>query len=381
MGGRIGAIGLGAMVAAVLPGCRWLPLQRPDAGLDPRAYSQVVANRALDPPALSLEADRDDAPPLPDLPLQPLDVDEALALRSRTPLLDEALERAEAIGQVVAEGAEPPRADPGVTLAGSAVAETDRVPPGSDPAPAAAPAESLSRPVDVLRPQPEEAWQVGMDALLRLAREQALREVETGKPGHWSAREQLLVRLAESDGTLWQMIVDALSQAEAAAAEAPMPPAAEMPRAPALVISELQICRRIEGFGVYEPVAAGELWPGRVVGVYWEVEGLRAEELAEGFRTRLESTIELVPATGGQAVWTRPLGMAEDLCRRPRRDYFVNARLELPAQLRPGNYLLRLTVHDALAGTHALRELPVTLQTVPDRAGSGVTQADHSVVD
>lgn len=371
MDGRVRAIGLGAIVAALLPGCRWLPLQRPDAGLDPRALSRVEANRPHDPPTIAVRGDAGSSSPLPNLPLEPID-DELLAVGAPTPLLDAAFQRAVAIPTDPAAIAESPPRDPALAPVLSVVpeaSETDRLPPGPQAALEAPPPDTLPGPLEVLRPQPEEAWHVGMEALLRLAREQALREIETGRPGHWSAREQLLVRLAESDGTLWQTIVEALTQAEiGAAAEAPAPapaPAEPAPPAPSLAIAELQLCRRIEGFGVYEPFPAGELRPGRAVGLYWEVEGLRAEESEGGFRTRLESTVELIPASGAGRAWTRPLGPAEDVCRRPRRDFFVNARIDLPADLEPGDYVLRLTVNDALAGTQARRERPVTLAAPP----------------
>ena len=116
-----------------------------------------------------------------------------------------------------------------------------------------------------------------------------------------------------------------------------------------LQITALSFCRKIDGFGHYEPVEAPSVRAGQPLLVYCEMSGLRYEENRDGFRSRLSSQVEVIPAGGGDVVWSEALGTAEDLCRRRRRDYFVNYRIVVPAKLAPGPYALRLSQTDAVS--------------------------------
>ena len=120
------------------------------------------------------------------------------------------------------------------------------------------------------------------------------------------------------------------------------------------------MCRKVEGFGNFEPLPTEPLKAGRTVGLYWEVEGLEPECDGTWYRTRLASTLEVLD-THGTRVWSTRLGEAEDACRRHRRDYFVNTRLTLPDSLPPGTYTLRLKLSDRIAGTHTTADLPFTI--------------------
>ena len=73
----------------------------------------------------------------------------------------------------------------------------------------------------------------------------------------------------------------------------------------------------------------------------------------------IEATVAVLPEASDAVLWQRALGVAEDVCRRPRQDYYVNFRLSLPdaTTLPPGAYRLRLTQRDRLAGTEATRDL------------------------
>ena len=60
-------------------------------------------------------------------------------------------------------------------------------------------------------------------------------------------------------------------------------------------------------------------------------------------------------------VWDQSLGEAEDRCRSRRRDYYVNYRITIPTTVAPGDYRIRLTQTDLVAGQTASAELPVTI--------------------
>ena len=88
------------------------------------------------------------------------------------------------------------------------------------------------------------------------------------------------------------------------------------------------------------------------------MSGLQYEPAAGLFRSRLGSQVEILPADGGPAVWSQALDTAEDLCRRRRRDYFVNYRIVLPTTLASGSYQLRLTQTDLVTGAAVAAQTP-----------------------
>jgi hypothetical protein len=130
-----------------------------------------------------------------------------------------------------------------------------------------------------------------------------------------------------------------------------------VPASPVLAIPELRLCRRVQGFGRFEAIDGEGLRPGQVVVLYCEMAGVRYEPHGEEFRSVIEAAVAIMPESSDAVLWQRTLGAAEDLCHRPRQDYYVNYRLTLPdaATLPPGPYRLRLTQRDRLAGTEAER--------------------------
>jgi hypothetical protein len=172
-------------------------------------------------------------------------------------------------------------------------------------------------------------------------------------------------------GAAWNRVLAALSTATApatadeAAVARHLGAAVETLEAFApLQIRALAVCRKVNGFGQYEP-ADGPPARARVGGsllVYCELSGLTYEAADDGFRSRLASKVEVVPAGGGEAVWSQTLGTADDHCRRRRRDYYVNYRLSLPGSIPPGSYTLRLTQTDLLAGRSVSGAVDLTLE-------------------
>jgi hypothetical protein len=166
---------------------------------------------------------------------------------------------------------------------------------------------------------------------------------------------------------LFQAIAAALEAAEpsdAASVSAPDLRAAALAleaEAP-LEISDMRLCKKVLGFASYLPLEAQHLVPSQTVLVYCEMAGLRYEPHDGQFRSRLESRVEIVPETGGDPVWQQSLGSADDLCRRRRRDYYVNYRLTLPASLPSGTYQFRLVQKDLLAQREASKAVRIAVR-------------------
>lgn len=135
-------------------------------------------------------------------------------------------------------------------------------------------------------------------------------------------------------------------------------------RAP-LEISPACFCHKITSFGSYERFAQDEFRAGQPVLVYAELRNFASERTSESrFRTRLRSAMEIVSLDGEQPSIAdrRDLPVTEDLCRSPRTDYFHSYRLDLPPQLPPGRYVLRLSLVDEISRKSAACELPFVVR-------------------
>lgn len=271
-------------------------------------------------------------------------------------------------GEAQAGPTTPPLAPSEPQSGTTAVADPQAAPtkPSADPAPPSQPVEP-GKPAE--GPPPRDEWRDGIEGLRAILRGHA---GETDGP--WRLRALLLDALAKAgeggeDANLWKTVLPALGATDDPQASADRPRVDEL-RAAILVledqvpleITDLRLCRKVSGFGNFEPLDATSLKAGQAVIIYCELTGLRSEARGDGFRSRLASHYEVVPAAGGEPVVKRSaLGAAEDLCRRRRRDYYANYRVNLPERLSPGSYELRLTQEDAIAGRSTSSAIPFAI--------------------
>jgi hypothetical protein len=171
----------------------------------------------------------------------------------------------------------------------------------------------------------------------------------------WALQSGLRPPAGSPRGDHWNTTADLLAAAQRRAREL----------AP-LHIRHACFCHRINNFGNYETFPRDEFRPGQPVLVYAEIQNFRSELAGPlGYRSRLRTALEILPGseTGGAATGATPMERrdfpaTEDLCRSERTDYFHSYRLDLPPQLSPGRYVLRLTITDELSGQSAAAELP-----------------------
>ncbi len=154
--------------------------------------------------------------------------------------------------------------------------------------------------------------------------------------------------------------VSDLGSSETIASGGQAPPLDPTHRSP-LSISDLRLCRRIFGFGSFEPLANERVKVGQHLLVYSELTGVQYDVREADFVSRISSRVEVKAAGGGPVLWKRELGDAEDVCRRRRRDYYVNCRVELPKSLGPGSYRLRLLQTDLVAGCSTSGDIPLEI--------------------
>lgn len=220
---------------------------------------------------------------------------------------------------------------------------------------------------------PKDDWKDPLEQLRLTARRRA------GEPGEaseaWAIRSRVIDWLA-GDGTgpvaeqnqSWNQILAALSTATSPETTDPSLVSHNVDVAvdtietlAPLRINDLHLCKKIDGFAHYEPLQASLSRVGQPLLIYCEMTGLRYEETKDQLRSRISSRVELVPAGGGPPAWSQALGTAEDLCRRRRRDYYVNYRLVIPSDLPPQAYSLRLTQTDEISGRSTSSEVALIL--------------------
>jgi hypothetical protein len=126
-------------------------------------------------------------------------------------------------------------------------------------------------------------------------------------------------------------------------------------RAP-LELDKVCLCRRIDGFGRYEPLPADYAFqagsdglPGERIQVYAEVRNFNCQPRDRFFETVLASSLEVRDEHRQRVVLLRPQ-RCTDRRSTPRQDYFLNFQFHVPAKLPPGSYTLCVTVNDVTPG-------------------------------
>jgi hypothetical protein len=136
-----------------------------------------------------------------------------------------------------------------------------------------------------------------------------------------------------------------------------------------LRIRKLELCRKVNGYGIYEPFERKAFLAGREhpAIVYVELEHFRTKRQSDGkHRVQLKQEIVLYNESDGLAVWRqRPVSIVDE-SRNERRDFFVVQIIRLSDRLTVGKYLLKVTVTDEIG--RSVDEATLPLRIVTDEA-------------
>ncbi|MGQ0635894.1 MAG: hypothetical protein ACT4QC_14880 [Planctomycetaceae bacterium] len=128
-----------------------------------------------------------------------------------------------------------------------------------------------------------------------------------------------------------------------------------------LAIVRLTVCREVAGFDDVRELDATRLHAGQKIALYAALANFQSQATREGYRTQTRSHVEIRDAAG-RVVCSEPQRDAVDLCREPRHDYALAHDMTIPVDLPPGDYVLRMCIHDVLAARLAHAELPISIQ-------------------
>ncbi|HEV7301343.1 MAG TPA: hypothetical protein VGN72_18415 [Tepidisphaeraceae bacterium] len=130
-----------------------------------------------------------------------------------------------------------------------------------------------------------------------------------------------------------------------------------------LAVPTIALCRKVDGFGVYDPIEPAQFARGREASVilYCEVANFSSQK-ADGkkWETTLSHSATLY-RDSGVPVWSDKTTNVVDYSRNRRSDFFVVKMLRLPATLTTGRYVLKVTVVDRQSNRMAEGSLPITI--------------------
>lgn len=119
-----------------------------------------------------------------------------------------------------------------------------------------------------------------------------------------------------------------------------------------LRIKRFELCKRVQSYGVFDPIESRSLLAGTPhrLGLYVELEHFTSQELSPGqYEVKLQQEVELFNMADGLAVWRQPVVRIVDQSRNVRRDFFTWQVVELPPRLTVGRYILKVRVTDVHA--------------------------------
>lgn len=131
-----------------------------------------------------------------------------------------------------------------------------------------------------------------------------------------------------------------------------------------VAIRTVKLCRRVQSFGVYEPLPNTSLLAGREqpAVVYVELDHFRTT-MVEGnkHQVRIAQELELFHDADGLIVWRQPRVEISDESLNRRRDFFVVQMIRLPSRLNVGKYRLKVRVTDLANGSTDESTLPIQI--------------------
>ena len=130
-----------------------------------------------------------------------------------------------------------------------------------------------------------------------------------------------------------------------------------------LTVSTVVLCRRVMGYGNYEPITPTRFPAGkenRVI-VYCEVANFLAKQNSQQMWEAKMSEQVTLYTDAGMMAWTGGTNQLTDECRNRRHDFFCYNLIQLPPNLTVGRYMLKVSIEDQNAGRVAETTVPLSI--------------------
>ncbi|CAG0981156.1 hypothetical protein PHYC_01773 [Phycisphaerales bacterium] len=207
----------------------------------------------------------------------------------------------------------------------------------------------------------------------------ALAAVESLRPGVLADLEsptnELHAKLSEPERAALIGARDRVLAQPSAANDALIKSLSKITRPIPLKIARGALCRRVNGFGRYEPFESDTFAAGRALRaiVYTELDGFSYRPAREGdpaqagvpladqHSVELSESLTLYHDPSGLQAWHRPGQRVIETTRGKRRDFYLIHTIELPATLGVGKYILKAAVTDKTTGAMDEVTMPINL--------------------
>lgn len=141
-----------------------------------------------------------------------------------------------------------------------------------------------------------------------------------------------------------------------------------------LTIRRTEMCRRVRGYGVYEPFDSTTFLVGRdqPMILYVELDNFKVVKSSTDSKLNqvlLTQEITLYSASDGLKVWHHEPVRILDESRNVRRDFFVVQKIVLPRTLNVGKYRLKIRARDLNGDTVDETIVPIDYVADPKLAG------------
>ncbi len=143
-----------------------------------------------------------------------------------------------------------------------------------------------------------------------------------------------------------------------------------------LTVPTVALCKRVDGFGNYEPFEPATFPAGKESPaiIYCEVANFSSQKMdGKRWQTTLTHTATLYRDSGVPVLNDKTVEFV-DQSRNRRNDFFVVKLLKLPSTLTPGRYVLKVTVVDKQSNRMAEGSMNLTIGTNMERDLMGKTE-------
>ena len=134
-------------------------------------------------------------------------------------------------------------------------------------------------------------------------------------------------------------------------------------KAPLEVLDGRLLREPAAGLGIYSEVRGGRV-AGPEIFLYAHVRNHLSRRVRRGYQLHLVTDLIVLDEAGGVLATDRGFGVSRYTSRTEHRDTFVNIGVK-SAGLPPGNYTMRLVIHDRIGGKVGEVEIPVVMPVKP----------------
>lgn len=141
-----------------------------------------------------------------------------------------------------------------------------------------------------------------------------------------------------------------------------LPRSTKASQVPQLVIPKAAICKSVDGRGRFSALPAQMRSPGSTVLIYWEMDGLTRDTTSRS--AAFTAVVELMSPDGDE-ILASVRENVRDASPAPAEGDFAALRWQIPAEIDPGDYRIRINVTEESTKKTATNQIELSLDRGP----------------